>query len=47
MVVVIEDDRSSAELMSLHLEAAGLRPVAVPNGDRMAWPPCASWPRPP
>jgi CheY-like chemotaxis protein/anti-sigma regulatory factor (Ser/Thr protein kinase) len=32
VVVVVEDDRSSAELMSLHLEAAGLRPVAVPNG---------------
>ena len=32
VVVVIEDDRSSAELMSLHLEAAGLRPVTVGNG---------------
>ncbi|TPG17124.1 response regulator [Pedococcus bigeumensis] len=32
VVVVVEDDRSSAELMSLHLEAAGLRPVTVPNG---------------
>lgn len=32
VVVVVEDDHSSAELMSLHLEAAGLRPVAVPNG---------------
>jgi signal transduction histidine kinase/DNA-binding response OmpR family regulator len=32
VVVVVEDDRSSAELMALHLEAAGLRPVAVPNG---------------
>ena len=32
VVVVIEDDRSSAELMSLHLAAAGLRPVAVRNG---------------
>lgn len=32
VVVVVEDDRSSAELMALHLEAAGLRPVVVPNG---------------
>ena len=32
VVVVIEDDRSSAELMSLHLAAAGLRPVTVGNG---------------
>jgi signal transduction histidine kinase/DNA-binding response OmpR family regulator len=32
VVVVVEDDRSSAELMALHLEAAGLRPVAVANG---------------
>jgi signal transduction histidine kinase/DNA-binding response OmpR family regulator len=32
VVVVVEDDHSSAELMALHLEAAGLRPVAVPNG---------------
>jgi signal transduction histidine kinase/DNA-binding response OmpR family regulator len=32
VVVVVEDDHRSAELMSLHLEAAGLRPGAVPNG---------------
>lgn len=32
VVVVVEDDHSSAELMSLHLEAAGLHPVTVPNG---------------
>ena len=32
VVVVVEDDHSSAELMSLHLTAAGLRPMAVTNG---------------
>lgn len=32
VVVVIEDDHRSAELMSVHLDAAGLRPVAVDNG---------------
>lgn len=32
VVVVIEDDRSSADLMSLHLEAAGLRPLTARNG---------------
>ena len=32
VVVVIEDDRSSAELMSVHLDAAGLRPVTFGNG---------------
>ena len=32
VVVVIEDDRSSAELMSVHLDAAGLRPVMVSSG---------------
>jgi signal transduction histidine kinase/DNA-binding response OmpR family regulator len=32
VVVVVEDDHSSAELMSVHLKAAGLRPVTVGNG---------------
>ncbi|MEO5981106.1 MAG: response regulator [Pedococcus sp.] len=32
VVVVIEDDHSSAELMSVHLAAAGLRPVVVGDG---------------
>ena len=32
-VVVIEDDPSSAELVAVHLEAAGLRPVAVRTGE--------------
>ena len=31
-VVVIEDDPSSAELLSVYLEAAGLRPVVVGSG---------------
>ena len=32
-VVVIEDDQSSAELVAVHLGAAGLRPVPVPHGE--------------
>ena len=32
-VVVIEDDPSSAELVGVHLSAAGLRPVAVRTGE--------------
>jgi signal transduction histidine kinase/CheY-like chemotaxis protein len=32
-VVVIEDDPSSAELVAVHLEAAGLRPVLVRTGE--------------
>jgi signal transduction histidine kinase/CheY-like chemotaxis protein len=32
-VVVIEDDASSSALLSLHLEAAGLQPVAVATGE--------------
>ncbi|MFM6847624.1 MAG: GAF domain-containing protein [Terrabacter sp.] len=32
-VVVIEDDPRSAELVGLHLRAAGLRPVAVQTGE--------------
>ncbi|HET7821359.1 MAG TPA: GAF domain-containing protein [Ornithinibacter sp.] len=32
-VVVIEDDPSSAELVAVHLAAAGLRPVHVPTGE--------------
>jgi signal transduction histidine kinase/DNA-binding response OmpR family regulator len=32
-VVIIEDDASSAELLSVHLDAAGLRPVAVRTGE--------------
>jgi signal transduction histidine kinase/DNA-binding response OmpR family regulator len=31
-VVVIEDDKHSGELVALHLTAAGLRPVVIPNG---------------
>ncbi len=33
-VVVIEDDPSSAELLSVYLEAAGLRPVVVGSGTK-------------
>ncbi|MGO4598270.1 response regulator [Terrabacter sp. 2RAF25] len=33
-VVVIEDDPRSAELVELHLHAAGLRAVAAPTGER-------------
>jgi signal transduction histidine kinase/DNA-binding response OmpR family regulator len=32
-VVVIEDDPGSAELVAVHLAAAGLRPVHVPTGE--------------
>jgi len=32
-IVVIEDDPSSAELVAVHLTAAGLRPVAVRTGE--------------
>ncbi len=32
-VVVIEDDPSSAELVAVHLEAAGLRPIHVRTGE--------------
>ena len=33
-VVVIEDDPRSAELVELHLRAAGLRPVAASTGEQ-------------
>ncbi len=32
-VVIVEDDPNSAELLSLHLDAAGLRPVSVRTGE--------------
>jgi signal transduction histidine kinase/DNA-binding response OmpR family regulator len=33
VILIIEDDESSAELVSLHVDAAGLRPVAVRTGE--------------
>jgi CheY-like chemotaxis protein len=33
LVLVVEDDESSAELVSLHVRAAGLRVVTVPTGE--------------
>ena len=32
-VVIVEDDANSAELLSLHLDAAGMRPVSVRSGE--------------
>ena len=39
VVVVIEDDRRSLELVTLYLEGAGVRVVAAHDGLQGGWPP--------